>query len=187
MTPRLAEVTIASGCGDIYCESCSLRNQIPLSSVPRSLVSTLDDGFLLWDHGSWKPNSPWVKCMWQFSISFQERAVVTLTQVTSVLVSCWPSVYRKCFKVLFIVNQKETTLWKKVFAMKWKFYIYVHFILTFKKTKGLYLQRKCIPWTGVIIPKLVLIPGIGREFFWCILVHGYEELNSCISAVLPAL
>lgn len=71
--------------------------------------------------------------------------------------------------------------------MKWKFYIYIHFILTFKKTKGLYLQMKCVPWTGVIIPKLVLIPGIGREFFWCTLVHGYEKLNSCISAVLPAL
>lgn len=73
---------------------------------PARLLACLIMFFLPWDHGSWKPNSPGVNWMWQFSNSFQKWAVVTLTQVTSVLVSCWSSVYRKFFEVLFIVNQR---------------------------------------------------------------------------------
>lgn len=101
-------------CRGIYCKNCSLRNQTHLPLVLSSLVTMLGGGFLLWDYWSWKPNSPWVKWMWWLSSSSQEWAVVTLAQVTSILVSCWSSVYGKAFKVIFIVNQKETTLGKVI-------------------------------------------------------------------------
>lgn len=67
-----------------------------------------------------------------------------------------------------------------MFAMKWKFLIYINFILTFKKTKSLYLQRKCLPQAAAILPELVLNPATGQEFAWCMLVHAQEELKSSI-------
>lgn len=61
-------------------------------------------------------------------------------------------------------SESETTLEKCLFPFKWKFFIYVSFIFTLKKTKSLYFLRKHIPWTAIISAEQVLIPHTCRDF-----------------------
>lgn len=139
----------------------------------------LDDVFLPWDHGSWKPNSPGVNWMWQFSNSFQKWAVVTLTQVTSVLVSCWSSVYRKFFEVLFIVNQRGNHIVKNWLPWSGNSLFTSTSFSPLKNPKAfIFTRNMCVldscncTWTN---------SWYRQGTFWCILVHAHEELISCIS------